>query len=213
MTTDLLSMPLSKVEFTALDLETTGLYPGSSEILELSALRFNKESILSEFLSFSKPEKSIDSEATKINGITEEMVQNAPPLSKILIDFISFLNPSILVIQNSSFDLSFLLYEAKRLKIEFPNLPVFCTVQLSRKVFPRSPKHNLVALREYLQIPRRRSRTTDASIIHEALDDSYAAMEVFKRCVDEKKGWDQLFSHVVHHEKGLKMTQDYKKTK
>jgi DNA polymerase III epsilon subunit family exonuclease len=211
MTIDLLSMPLSKVEFTALDLETTGLYPGSSEILELSALRFNKESILSEFLSFSKPEKSIDAGATKINGITEEMVKNAPPLSAILGDFISFLNSSILVIQNSSFDLSFLLYEAKRLGIEFPNLPIFCTVQLSRKVFPRSPKHNLMALREYLQIPRMRSRTTEPSTIHEALDDSFAAMEVFKKCVEKKNGWDQPFSQVVHHEKGWKMIQDYRR--
>jgi DNA polymerase III subunit epsilon len=211
MLSSLVSTPLSSVEFTSLDLETTGFYPGKSEILEVSAIRFTKESLLSEFSSFSRPERSIEPEATKINGITAEMVNDAPPLSLVLKEFIPFLNNSILVIQNSTFDLSFLLFEANRLGLDFPDLPVFCTVQLSRKWFPKFPKHNLITLREYLHIPRKRNRTETTSIIHEAMDDSFAAMEVFKCCLDKSNGWDKLFSEVVHHEKSLKFIKDYKR--
>jgi DNA polymerase-3 subunit alpha (Gram-positive type) len=211
MLSSLVSVPLSSVEFTSLDLETTGFYPGKSEILEVSAIRFTKDSILSEFSSFSRPEKSIEPEATKINGITAEMVRDAPPLSLVLNEFIPFLSNSILVIQNSTFDLSFLLFEANRYGIEFSDLPVFCTVQLSRKIFPKSPKHNLNSLRTYLNIPRMRKRTENTSTIHEAVDDSFAAMEVFKKCLDKVDGWQKPFPEVVHHEKGLKFIRDYKK--
>jgi len=201
--------PLSSLEFTALDLETTNLDPHFAEILEIGAIRFNKNQILSEFSSLVKPQKPIPSSATAINGITADVVRNAPLLEDILVDFVKFIEGSILVIQNSNFDLSFLLYYSKKLGIPFPDLPVFCTLQLSRKVFPKFGKYNLIALRKNLSIPDRRQGRSEIKNIHEALDDSFAAMEVFKRCLEARDSWELPFSKVIHHEKGQKFVRDY----
>lgn len=202
--------PLSDLEFTALDLETTNLDPRFAEILEIGAIRFNKNQILSEFYSLIKPQKPIPPAATAINGIREETVRNAPTLPNVLADFIQFIEGSVLVIQNSNFDLSFLLYYSEKHTLSFPDLPVFCTLQLSRKIFPRFEKYNLIALRKRLSIPDKRQGKREGKNIHEALDDSFAAMEVFKKCMEERKSWELPFSKVVHHEKGQKFVRDYR---
>lgn len=211
MSNELFNCPLSSLEFTALDLETTGLYPESSEILEIGALRFNKDRILSEFNSFLKPNKAIPLDATKVNGITFSMVQHSPPLFLVLKDFFKFSENSILIIQNASFDLSFLLAQSEFIDPDFLELPVICTVQISRKIFPSFQKFNLNALRMNLKIPSHRARTELSTGIHEALDDSFAAMEVFKRAVSAKNAWENTFPEFVHHEKGFKIVRDYGK--
>lgn len=211
MSSELLSSPLSTLEFTALDLETTGLYPENSEILEIGALRFNRDSILSEYRSFLKPKKPIPLDATKVNGITFSMVQHSPTPDLVLKDFFKFSENSILIIQNAAFDLSFLLAQSDYIDPNFLELPVICTVQISRKVFPSFQKYNLNALRMHLKIPPHRMRTELSTGIHEALDDSFAAMEVFKRAVSAKNAWENPFSEFVHHEKGFKIVKDYRK--
>lgn len=211
MSNELISTPLASLEFTALDLETTGLYPKDSEILEIGALRFNKDSILSEYSSFLRPKKAIPPDATKVNGITFSMVEHSPPPELVLKEFYKFSANSILVIQNAAFDLSFLLAQSDYREPNFLDLPVFCTVQISRKIFPSFQKYNLNALRKQLKIPPHRERTQVSTGIHEALDDSFAAMEVFKKAVAFKNAWGMTFSEFVHHEKGFKIVKDYGK--
>ena len=210
MSYSLLHSPLEEIEFTSIDLETSGLYPKESEILEIAALRFNKDQILSSFSSFIKPEKTIPPEVTAIHGLTSTMLKDSPSLPDILRDFFDFTSNSILIIQNASFDLSFLLFK-KNVPFDFLELPVFCTVQLSRKVFPEFQKHNLVSLRKNLKIGNYRKRTEASSHLHEAIDDSYAAMEVFKKCLLKNNGWNKKFEQIVHHEKGFKLVKDYRK--
>ena len=211
MSDELINCPLSSLEFTALDLETTGLYPGDSEILEIGALRFNRDKVVSEYRSFMRPVRPIPPDATRINGITFSMVEHSPPPDLVLKDFFQFSLDSILGIQNAAFDLSFLLYQPNLIHTDFLNLPVFCTVQMSRKVFPKFQKYNLNSLRMNLSIPEHRARTGSLTGIHEALDDSFAAMEVFKRAVSSKDAWDKTFIEFVHHEKGYKFVKDFKK--
>jgi DNA polymerase III epsilon subunit family exonuclease len=209
MNQNLFETNLSQLEFTSLDLETTGLSPGVAEIVEIAAIRFQKNGNISQFNELVKPSKGLNPEATKVNGITEEMVSNARPIEKVLADFIRFIDSSILVIQNANFDLSFLIYESKIRRINFPTLPVFCTVQMTRKYFPDLQKYNLVSLRETFGIGKIMTRNENTSKIHEALDDSYAAMEVFKKLLDTINAWDKKFKEIVHHEKNQISTVDF----
>ncbi len=209
MNENLFETPLSQLEFTSLDLETTGLSPGVAEIVEIAAIRFHKNGSISNFNELVKPSKGLNPEATKVNGITEEMLINARPIDEVLADFIRFIDSSVLVIQNANFDLSFLIYESKIRRISFPTLPVFCTVQMSRKYFPDLKKYNLVSLRETFGIGKMMTRNENTSKIHEALDDSYAAMEVFKKLLDSMNGWDKKFRDIAHHEKNQVSTVDF----
>ncbi|MCE9500435.1 MAG: 3'-5' exonuclease [Leptospira sp.] len=201
---------LSSLEFTAIDLETTGLTPGKAEIIEAAGIRFNKSGMtLGTFSSLVKPGKALSPIAQKINGISESMVMNAPSLDTVLSQFSNFLEDSILIIQNSEFDLGFLICESQRRKIAFPTLPVFCTVQLTRKHFPEFKKYNLHFLREKFGISRRSQKFDPGTHFHEALDDSVAAMRVFLFCAEKGNLWEKEFSEVSCHPKGFSLTSDY----
>ncbi|HMV44646.1 MAG TPA: 3'-5' exonuclease, partial [Leptospiraceae bacterium] len=114
---------------------------------------------------------------------------------------------SMLVIQNADFDLSFLLFESKKLEIPFPNLPVLCTLNMTRSLFPNYPKHGLAHLRKYFKIDT--IKTSDRTDFHQALDDSYAAMKVFIYSADKANLWEKDISILNYHPKGFKTSSDF----
>jgi DNA polymerase III epsilon subunit family exonuclease len=200
---------LQEMEFVALDLETTGLTPGKDEIVEIAGVRFNQNKVLGEFNELIKPLNPISAEASNINGILNSDLVNARSISEVFPEFLNFIQSSVLVIHNAKFDLSFLIHQGNIQKLNIPLLPVFCTLQMTRKLFPAFKKYNLVALRERFQIEKKWYRTDKGESFHEALDDCYATMQVMKRCLNLGKNWIKTFPEVVHHEKGLKYTNDY----
>lgn len=206
----MINKKLSEMEFTALDLETTGLYSGQDEILEIAAIRFNNEGILHTFNFLIKPNKAIiqNSPALKVNGITPKMLENAQNLDLILPQFMNFVKDSALVIQNAEFDLGFLMYEFSKRQIPFPTLPVFCTLNLCRKLFPERKKFGLAYLREYFSIEKM-NKNSERHSFHEALDDSYACMKVFIHCVENKYSWETLWRDLAYHPKKFISTSDY----
>ncbi len=100
-----------------IDLETSGLKPGQAVILAIGAIIESGE----EFYTLIRPTKDewalASPEALKVNGITWDMVKDAPMLDgacKQLIDFLCehriFRGEAVFVGQNLSFDLKFLQY-------------------------------------------------------------------------------------------------------
>ena len=101
-------IPIGKRTFIALDLETSGLSPDSSEILEIGAIKFNQDGILDTFSQYAKPKNPISMESTRVHGLTDSMLQTALPLKEVLSDFLYFSRDCIWVIHNAVFDISFL---------------------------------------------------------------------------------------------------------
>ena len=95
-------------DFIAFDLETTGLDSKRNEIIEISALRFIDGELSDEFTTLVKPDQKIPQKITEITGINDVMVSNAPHISEVLDDFISFMDGSIVVAHNAEFDLEFI---------------------------------------------------------------------------------------------------------
>jgi DNA polymerase III epsilon subunit-like protein len=61
--------------FVVLDLETTGLDPERNEIIEIGAIRVNRDSDVHDtFRALVKPTRRIPKRITQINGISQEMV-------------------------------------------------------------------------------------------------------------------------------------------
>ncbi|MCB1142718.1 MAG: 3'-5' exonuclease [Leptospiraceae bacterium] len=205
------SPPLKELDFVAFDTETSGLNPLTSEVLEIAAIKFNQGGILETFSSLAKPRGGISEEASRINGITLDMLSGSPPFGEVFSKFLEFVDGSVLVIHNASFDLSFLIAESERTEKLLPDLPVICTLQLSRKVFPKLGKYSLEFLRSVFQIEKSKLRSPGAMGYHEALDDSFACMEVFRKCMSRNNGWEKPFSDVVFHPKGFSKVWDFKK--
>ncbi len=205
----MLKKTLSECEFTALDLETTGLDPNQSEILEIAAIRFDRNGILKTFNYILKPTKPLfsDNEALKVNGITLEMLENGHDIDEILPIFEDFIAGSCLVIQNAEFDLGFLHFQFKQRQKHFPTLPVFCTLNLARKVFPNFKKYGLVKLRKEFKIGKYDTSTIRQNF-HEALDDSYACMKVFIEIVNQLN-WKSEIGNSIFHTKNFKTSDDY----
>ena len=171
--------------FTAFDTETTGLNPQNDFIIEIGALKFNCEGIISTFSSLVKPEVSVPAIITKITGITDETLCDASSISVVLRDFLQFISGTKLIAHNIRFDCSFIDSECQRLlwpKLKKPNIPGIDTVYFSKCAFPELEKHNLQFLANALNI--------DPGHAHRAYDDSRVCKEVFELCckrVLEKK--------------------------
>ena len=67
-------------DYVVFDLETTGLSPETDEIIEISGIRVRDGKAVEEFSTLVNPGRSIPYAATRINGITDKMVQDAPVL-------------------------------------------------------------------------------------------------------------------------------------
>lgn len=92
-----------------LDVETTGLYPSKSEIIEVSAIKFDTGMIpISAFTTLCKPKKPIPDTITAINHITDDMVAEAPPFYAVAPALTAFLNGCNVAGHNLDFDLRFI---------------------------------------------------------------------------------------------------------
>jgi DNA polymerase III subunit epsilon len=128
------------------DLETTGLSPARDAILEIGAMVVEDGVLTGEvFHTMVNPGCNIPYFITKINGIRDSMVRDAPNIRSALPGFLEFIAGRQLVAHNASFDMGFIRENASRLNLESPKHAI-CTVELSRRVFPRERSHNLDAV-------------------------------------------------------------------
>ena len=98
-----------RLDFTAIDIETTGLSPDNDYIIEVAAVRFRNGHETESFSSLIKPPISIPIEATIVNNISDDMVRDALDIGTVMVRFIEFIGDDMLVGHNiASFDLEFL---------------------------------------------------------------------------------------------------------
>lgn len=96
-------------DYVILDTETTGLSPYTDEIIQISAIRYNAQGTPYKFFdTLLKPYCLISPSITQINGISNQMVADAPRAHQIQDEFLSFLGDALLVGYNVTFDLRFL---------------------------------------------------------------------------------------------------------
>jgi DNA polymerase-3 subunit epsilon len=140
-----MQLSLDLDEYVVFDLETTGLSPwAGDEIIEIGAMKVFGQNIDEQnvFHSLVNPGRLIPPEASRVNGITNEMVAQAPTLDEVLPKFLDFVGGAWLVAQNAKFDMSFLMNYMVKKKIS-RQLEVYDTMIFSRRLFPGESQHNL----------------------------------------------------------------------
>lgn len=95
-------------DFVSIDTETTGLQASSCEIVEVAAVRFRDFVPVEKFSTLLSTKKPIPAEATKVNGITDDMVAGHPHFRQIAAQLQEFIGSDNLVGHNLEFDLKFL---------------------------------------------------------------------------------------------------------
>lgn len=124
-----------------LDTETTGMpHANGHRIIEIGCLElvdFRKGEKRQWYLN---PERKIDPGATKVHGITDEQVADAPRFADIVADFLAFIGEDPLVIHNASFDMGFLNMELERCRCpKLADQRAIDTLSMARRKFPGSP--------------------------------------------------------------------------
>lgn len=100
---------LSQIPFVILDTETTGFNPNQGDkIISISAAKTINGQIIDHYSTFVNPERQIPETITRLTGIEEQHVQNAPPLSAVINQLLSFVSESIILGYHINHDLSFL---------------------------------------------------------------------------------------------------------
>lgn len=162
-------------DYVVFDFETTSKYSNSAKIIEIAAIKVRNDEIVKEFetLIF---QKKIPIDATNINGITDDMVKNAPILENKIDDFYKFIKNEVLVGHNIiRFDLNILSRECfKLLNIELNN-KFLDTLELSHrvKIEENLENHKLETLCRYFKIKYAPN--------HRALQDVKANFELYKK--------------------------------
>lgn len=135
--------------FVAVDVETTGLSCVANEMIEISAIKYVRNQVVDKFTTFVKPKLAIPYYITKITGITNEMVENAPMIEEVMPNLIQFIGDAIIVAHNASFDFGFLQNYSN---YSFSKNKVVDTVRLSRMLHPELPNHKLGTVAKYIGI-------------------------------------------------------------
>ncbi|PZS10547.1 MAG: hypothetical protein DLM64_08420 [Solirubrobacterales bacterium] len=106
----------------------------------------------------------------RFTGITQEMVDRAPPPEAVLPELARHLTGRVLVAHNASFDRRVLRQAFRRCALEWPEPPVICTAALARRMLPLQRERRLGALADALGI--------EVTLAHRALADAETCARV-----------------------------------
>lgn len=150
-----------------LDLETTGATATIDRITEVGIVLVDQHGVR-EWSSLVNPQTRIPEFIERLTGISNAMVQDAPPFEELADTIAGLLEGRLFIAHNARFDYSFLKNEFKRLERTF-RPTVLCTVKLSRKLYPAHHRHNLDSLieRHGLIVSNRHRALGDAQLIHQ----------------------------------------------
>ncbi len=154
---------LRGLDCVVVDIETTGLEPAASEIIEVAALKVERGEIADVFSSLIRIDRALPAEIVNLTGITDEMLVEGRDKSEVFNQFLSFVRDLPLVAHNAEFDIPFLNHHlGLTLGAVLPNQSI-CTLKLARKVVPGLPSYRLGKLADHFAI--------QASVAHRAHGD------------------------------------------
>lgn len=168
--------------YVVFDIETTGLSKEKEMITEIGAVKVADGKIIDRFSIFVNPQRPISAEITKLTGITDDMVKDAPTIENVLPEFLKFCEDTVLVAHNASFDTGFIRIAAERAGLGELHHTIVDTLELARALLPELNKHKLDIVCEHLGV------TLNGH--HRAVNDAEATAEVFIKFLDmlaEKK--------------------------
>lgn len=168
------------MRFIAFDLETTGTLPGVDKIVEVGAVRFVNGEVEAVFSTLVDPQRGIPEGASRVNGITDDMVIGKPRIEELLAPLSEFCGDDMLIAHNAPFDFQFLVSDYKRHEVRTPKGLVLCTYAMAKKVYPGLANYKLGTLVQHLAI--------DAAGFHRAEADATYAAKLFMKMVERITG-------------------------
>jgi ATP-dependent DNA helicase DinG len=159
-----------RLEFVAIDVETTGLDSKTDRIIEIGAIKFDGVTATSEYTTFVNPETTLPEPIVRLTGITQADLSTAPAFRDIAERLLEFIGRLPLCGHQIDFDISFLNEELKRLGKPKLASSEIDTALLSRIVVPDIDRFSLKHVARSLGI--------SLETAHRALFDAKASGQV-----------------------------------
>jgi DNA polymerase III epsilon subunit family exonuclease len=148
------------IPILAMDTETTG-FGSHDRIVELGMVLLEGDQIVDEYQTFLNPGFPMPEAASKVNGITDDMLEDAPQFEDVQDDVLDWLcRGAPWVAHNASFDMRMLSYNLPVAR--WPVVPTLCTLEKARS---RGHKRaRLEVLASYFKVEQKEA--------HRAVDDA-----------------------------------------
>jgi DNA polymerase-3 subunit epsilon len=183
-----LNKPWTEYSYVGFDTETSGKYPLCAEVVEVAATKWANGKVVDTYQSLVKPIRPMGEQVIAIHGITNEMVQDAPPIKKVVAEFAEFIKGSVPIAHHAAFDMGFLAPEYELAGLTLPEGPVIDSCFLGQKVIPRLFNYRLATLVKELGVIHAKA--------HRALEDSQACLDVALKLM-EKAGSDKTLDEIL----------------
>lgn len=159
-----------------IDFETTGISPGQgARATEIAAVLVQDGQIVGRFQSLMNSGAWVPPFIEQLTGITNRMLQGAPPARAVMHEVARFTKGCPLVAHNAAFDRLFWQAELARAECEPDAAHAFaCTVLLSRRLYPHAENHRLGTLAKLHALP-------SAGRAHRALADAEVTAHLLMR--------------------------------
>ncbi len=169
-----------------LDFETTGLSPNMGDrAIEIGAVKIDNGIVVDRFQQLMNPGFRVSSFIAGYTGITNQMLQNAPPACDEVMDqFADFIAGYNLVAHNASFDQRFLDAELENIGRDYQG-QFACSMLIARRLYQQAPNHKLGTLVEYKDID-------NDGVFHRALADSEMTANLWLLMLDDLKADYQI---------------------
>lgn len=179
--------------YCVLDLETTGVFVNSAEIIEIAALKVRDNKVVDEYATLVNPECHIPAAATAVNNITDDMVKDAPLLGSVIDDFLNFVGDDVIVgYNNAGFDMNLIYDRTQSLRDKFFTNDYVDILHAVRRSLPELENAKLETVSKYYMF--------DITGEHRALKDCYLTKSCFDKLYEEFG--DKAFKKASHKSSG-----------
>ena len=139
------------MKYAIVDIETTGGSITYGRITEIAIVISDGKKVESRFSTLVNPEQLIPPNITKLTGISNEMVAEAPLFNELIPKIDELTKDAVFVAHNVNFDYGFIRESYNRAGEKFQRKKL-CTVRLSRKILPGFYSYSLGKLCAQLDI-------------------------------------------------------------
>lgn len=161
--------------YVCIDLETTGLNPKTDKIIEIGAVKVVNGQVTDTFSTYVNPGRKLEERIVELTGILQAQVDEAPEMTQVMPELITFLENYPLLGHRILFDYSFLKKAAVNQKFSFEKQGID-TLRIARCFLPQLEKRSLEFLCKYYEIPHH---------AHRALADAEATVALYHRLAQD----------------------------
>jgi DNA polymerase-3 subunit epsilon len=195
--------PYGDEVFCVVDIETNGSKPGTSQVIEIGAVKVQGGEVIDRFETYVACAYLPD-QIIKLTGIEPADLNGAPNRREALTMLREFLDDAVFVAHNVNFDFSFLTASFERFGLGSIGNPRMCTIDLARRTF-ESERYGLAYLNETLELGSR--------ALHRAYCDAKAASKVMLKSFDNLPDYIETTDELLRFSTSSMKTRNRKKDK